>query len=241
MLVQRIYGILSACNMQIRNSTLCESSKCWLYSAINHHWWRSKLFHRQVVRLYVTFGGSGVIMTTARPELPYPCVSQAKTRGESSRSWKQCDGIASLGRISWGNVFAASWVLAICKLETRNFVNRVLTIIYRAVNHPCLRVCQVVFLGVLPFSPNYWLARLILSWNNLERDVKVNKKISKPPMVDEHAFPPTGFSCCRLGCSLSFMVLSTSLGLCFYPPCSCPTGPEIKMNLYMSLTGPITF
>ena len=25
----------------------------------------------------------------------------------------------------------------------------------------CLRVCQVVFLGVLPFSPTYWLARLI--------------------------------------------------------------------------------
>ena len=36
MLVQRISGILSACNMQISNSTLCESSKCCLYSAVNH-------------------------------------------------------------------------------------------------------------------------------------------------------------------------------------------------------------
>ena len=27
----------------------------------------------------LTFGGSGGIMTTARPELPYPCNSQAKS------------------------------------------------------------------------------------------------------------------------------------------------------------------
>ena len=38
----------------------------------------------------VTFGGSdGIgIMTTARPELPYPCVSQAKSRDETSRRGK---------------------------------------------------------------------------------------------------------------------------------------------------------
>ena len=35
-LVQRISGILSACNTQIRNSKLCESSKRCLYSAVNH-------------------------------------------------------------------------------------------------------------------------------------------------------------------------------------------------------------
>ena len=34
---------------------------------------------------HVTFGGSGGIMSTARPELPYPCVSQAKSRDETSR------------------------------------------------------------------------------------------------------------------------------------------------------------
>ena len=37
---------------------------------------------------FVTFGGSGGIMTTAGLELPYPCNPQAKTRGESSRRGK---------------------------------------------------------------------------------------------------------------------------------------------------------
>ena len=41
-----------------------------------------------LARLYVTFGGSGGIMTTARPGLPYPCSPQAKTRDESSRRGK---------------------------------------------------------------------------------------------------------------------------------------------------------
>ena len=35
-----------------------------------------------------TCGGSGGMMTTARPGLPYPCSPQAKTRGESSRRGK---------------------------------------------------------------------------------------------------------------------------------------------------------
>ena len=47
------------------------------------------LFHRRgllwLVWPYVTFGGSGGMMTTARPELPYPCSPQAKTQDESSR------------------------------------------------------------------------------------------------------------------------------------------------------------
>ena len=37
---------------------------------------------------HVTFGGSGGIRSTARPELPYPCVSQAKSRVETSRRGK---------------------------------------------------------------------------------------------------------------------------------------------------------
>ena len=37
---------------------------------------------------HVTFGGSGGIMSTARPELPYPCSSQAKSRNETSRRGK---------------------------------------------------------------------------------------------------------------------------------------------------------
>ena len=34
---------------------------------------------------HVTFGGSGGIRSTARPELPYLCVFQAKSRDETSR------------------------------------------------------------------------------------------------------------------------------------------------------------
>ena len=40
-------GIASLGNMQISNSRLCESSKCWVYSAVNHPWWMSMLFHRR--------------------------------------------------------------------------------------------------------------------------------------------------------------------------------------------------
>ena len=44
---------------------------------------------------HVTFGGSGGIRSTARPELSYPCASQAKSRGETSRRGKLCDGVES--------------------------------------------------------------------------------------------------------------------------------------------------
>ena len=58
------------------------------------------LFHRRgfcgLARMFATFGGSGGMMTTARTELLYPCSPQAKTRDESSRRGKYCDGIASL-------------------------------------------------------------------------------------------------------------------------------------------------
>ena len=45
----------------------------------------------------VTFGGSGGIMSTARPALPYPCTcnSKAKFGDETSRSGKYCDGVQS--------------------------------------------------------------------------------------------------------------------------------------------------
>ena len=33
---------------------------------------------------FITSGGSGGIMTTARPGLPYPCSPQSKTPGQSS-------------------------------------------------------------------------------------------------------------------------------------------------------------
>ena len=69
-----VTGIASLGNMQITNSRLGESIKCWVYSAVNHPWWMSMLFHRRgfcgLDRLFVTFGGSGGMMTTARPGLP---------------------------------------------------------------------------------------------------------------------------------------------------------------------------
>ena len=40
-------GIASLGNMQISKSRLCELSKCWVYSAVNHPWWMSMLFHRR--------------------------------------------------------------------------------------------------------------------------------------------------------------------------------------------------
>ena len=33
--------------MQISESRLCESSKCWVYSAVNRPWWVSMVFHRR--------------------------------------------------------------------------------------------------------------------------------------------------------------------------------------------------
>ena len=40
-------GIASLGNMLISNSRLGESSKYWVYSAVNHPWWMSMLFHRR--------------------------------------------------------------------------------------------------------------------------------------------------------------------------------------------------
>ena len=71
--------------MQISNSKLCGSSKCIVYCAVNHPWWTTDGVCCGSARLFVIFGGSGGIMTTAKPGLPYPCSPQAKTRDESSR------------------------------------------------------------------------------------------------------------------------------------------------------------
>ena len=39
----------------------------------------------------------------------------------------------------------------------------------------CLRMCQVIFLEVLPFSPHLPIGPSHMSCNNCERDVKLNK------------------------------------------------------------------
>ena len=68
--------------MQITNLVVCGRSKGCIYK---HAF---PLTGFVCMAAHVTFGGSGGIMTTARPELPYPCVSQAKSRDETSRRGK---------------------------------------------------------------------------------------------------------------------------------------------------------
>ena len=51
-------------------------------SKLNHPWWVSMHFPLTgffFKEAHVTFCGSGGIRSTARPGLPYPCVSQAKS------------------------------------------------------------------------------------------------------------------------------------------------------------------
>ena len=74
--------------MQITNSVVCDTNKGWIYKQIKPTLVGEHAFPLTgfVCRLaHVTFGGSGGMRSTARPELPYPCVSQAKSRDETSR------------------------------------------------------------------------------------------------------------------------------------------------------------
>ena len=77
--------------MQITNSVVCGASNGCIYKQI-----KPPLVGEHAFPLtgfvcwlaHVTFGGSGGIRSTARPELPYPCKSQAKSRDETSRRGK---------------------------------------------------------------------------------------------------------------------------------------------------------
>ena len=77
--------------MQITNSVVCGARKGCIYKQI-----KPPLVGEHAFPLtgfvcwsaHVTFGGSDGIRSTARPELPYPCVSQAKSRDETSRRGK---------------------------------------------------------------------------------------------------------------------------------------------------------
>ena len=77
--------------MQITNSVVCDTSKGCIYKQIKpplvveHAFPLTGFVCKEA---HVTFGGSGGIRSTARPELPYPCVSQAKSRDETSRRGK---------------------------------------------------------------------------------------------------------------------------------------------------------
>ena len=77
--------------MQITNSVVWGASKGCIYkqikpSLVGEHAYPLTGFVCK--EAHVTFGGSGGIRSTARPELPYPCVSQAKSRDETSRRRK---------------------------------------------------------------------------------------------------------------------------------------------------------
>ena len=69
--------------MQITNSVVCDASKGCIYKQIKPPLVGEHAFPLTgfvCIAAHVTFGGSGVIRSTARPELPYPCNSQAKSR-----------------------------------------------------------------------------------------------------------------------------------------------------------------
>ena len=77
--------------MQITNSVVCGASNGCIYKQIKpllvgEHAFPLTGFVCETA--HVTFGCSGGIRSTARPELPYPCNSQAKSRDETSRRGK---------------------------------------------------------------------------------------------------------------------------------------------------------
>ena len=77
--------------MQITNWVVCDTSKGSIYKQIKPPLVGEHAFPLMgfvCKEKHVTFGGSGGIMSTARPELSYPCVSQAKSRDETSRRGK---------------------------------------------------------------------------------------------------------------------------------------------------------
>ena len=77
--------------MQLTNSVVCGRSKGCIYKQIKPPSVGEHAFPLTgfvCMAAHVIFGGSGGIMSTAIPELPYPCVSQAKSRDETSRRGK---------------------------------------------------------------------------------------------------------------------------------------------------------
>ena len=77
--------------MQITNSVVCGESKGCIHKQIKPPLVGEHAFPLMgfvCMAAHVTFGGSGGIMSTATPELPYLCNSQAKSRDETSRRGK---------------------------------------------------------------------------------------------------------------------------------------------------------
>ena len=77
--------------MQITHSVVCDIGKGCIYKQIKPPLVGEHAFPLMgfvCKEAHVTFGGSGGIRSIARPGLPCPCVSQAKSRDETSRRGK---------------------------------------------------------------------------------------------------------------------------------------------------------
>ena len=77
--------------MQMTNLVICGMSEGCIYKQIKPTLVGEHAFPLTVFvcrSAHVTFGGSGGIRSTARPELPYPCTSKANSRDETSRRGK---------------------------------------------------------------------------------------------------------------------------------------------------------
>ena len=73
------------------NSIVCDASEGCIYEQIKPPLLGEHAFPLTgfvCMAAHVTLCGSGGIRSTARPELPYPCVFQAKSCGETSRMGK---------------------------------------------------------------------------------------------------------------------------------------------------------
>ena len=84
-LVQRIRF---TCEVRITKPFVCVTSKGSIYKhnnplrVVEHAFSRTEFVCEPVHAANTSSGG---ILSTARPELPYPCISEAKSRNETSR------------------------------------------------------------------------------------------------------------------------------------------------------------
>ena len=139
--MQRISSILGACNMQIRNSKLCEASKCWVYSAVNHPWWMGMLFHRRGL-LWL---GSAACYNILSNSDHYYLVEHISKFHRLTLTYTHV-----LPRL-----FPPGNAPFVGQAETDARKEQVNNWPHVRQTKFCLRVCQGVFLGVLPFSPTY--------------------------------------------------------------------------------------
>ena len=142
--------------MQIRNSKLCESSKCRVCSAVYHPWWISMLIHRRVL-LWLVLAVRYIWWQRWDDDNCQNGVAlPMKSPGQDSRRVFSEGEVMGRDSLPWKNMLVQriSGILSACNMQIRNS-----------------KLCE-------------------------------SSKRSKPHLVDEHAFPPTGFAVAWPGCSL---------------------------------------